>query len=467
MDLHSRPHTAFASTDSVPGSGSEQRTATDVEYIPTLQHPSPICSPTAAPSYAPPHASSTWEYLQTGSFLSDTSPSSQRTIVTPHIPSLHPLSCSSPQNTYSPNTFPSFTPLLDTLQQVDQISTPSPYQNDPNTLISVSNSPTQPHPSYRNSHLPFIDPQPSVRYDYNTPYTPPPIPQSRSTLLSPLNLNFGHHSDFSCMSSFTVDLNEDLNQSPLPSLPAPQPSRRAYVETVYSSSGSSPSSPARHSPLHNQPPITPPVLPIPTPVPAHSCHSSHDNMVWHSYRHTGAYQGSPQRLFEGGSPRSFHQLSSPGHHVPGSLGYEAHVSPQHSGGVSTHPYSTTGVMRSPIRQNHHSGSPINSQPLSIHHRPSFDHLSTASLVHSLPPHASVAPSPSIHDSVHQSGLRQDLEYGLPEPTQAAITIAQGTMKEVEVLKNSDNFVTWESQVTGCESIYFIVKYFKNMLKIIW
>ncbi|KAK7461788.1 hypothetical protein VKT23_008220 [Stygiomarasmius scandens] len=257
------------------------------------------------------------------------------TVITPHIPSLSSPSCQSPPITYTSHAFPSLTPLLDTLQQANQTPTPSPYLNDHHTLISVSNSPLHHHPSHLNSHLPFIDPQPSVCYDFTTPYTPPPVPPSRSVLLSPLHLPFDRRSDISC-TPYTVDLNEDLNQSPQSPLPAPQPSHRAYMETVYSLSGGSPSIPGVNSPLQPSSHTISPILPVPTPISTHTRHLSHDVPAWLSSRHTSVLAGSLSHLEFGGVPlHSARHSSSPQYQLLGYLGHGPQVTPLHSGGVNT------------------------------------------------------------------------------------------------------------------------------------
>ncbi|KAK7448105.1 hypothetical protein VKT23_013863 [Stygiomarasmius scandens] len=103
-----------------------------------------------------------------------------------------------------------------------------------------------------------------------------------------------------------------------------------------------------------------------------------------------------------------------------------------------------------------SGSPdIRSQSVSYYPSPPQNTLhshhsvpSAHSYVSGSPAHVGSMPYHSPVAQVHQPTqlVIDGLTYAIPELSQGAITIAQGTMKDLEVLKGTDNLVTWESQV---------------------
>ncbi|KAK7448106.1 hypothetical protein VKT23_013864 [Stygiomarasmius scandens] len=213
MYSSNRPRTAFASTEPfVHGSGTASSSSgrSDYEYIPNLQQPRPVRSSTMAPVLSQPAASTTWDYLRDGSFVAPTSPSSQRTIVTPHIASQTalPPSPSCAVSSSASSIFPSLSPLLDTLQSpFTPVSTYSTTRTH-SDLVSLPTHHSSPLTS-PNPYVPFLDPHPSVRYDYNTVYTPPPIPTTaRDSLLSPLGINLENQRGDDAT---TVNLNDDIH----------------------------------------------------------------------------------------------------------------------------------------------------------------------------------------------------------------------------------------------------------------
>ncbi|KAK7433666.1 hypothetical protein VKT23_020641 [Stygiomarasmius scandens] len=136
MDLFNQPQTTSASTEPVPGSGLDTTSPhlgyPGVSYIPTFTQPTPVRSPTAAPPLVPGQHLTTWDYLREGSYINST-PSQL------HSPLPTPYSLSS-----------------------DLVSLTS-YHSSPNT----TSSPASPY-------IPFLDPNPSVQYNFSTSYTPPP-----------------------------------------------------------------------------------------------------------------------------------------------------------------------------------------------------------------------------------------------------------------------------------------------------
>ncbi|KAK7461417.1 hypothetical protein VKT23_008595 [Stygiomarasmius scandens] len=259
-----------------------------------------------------------------------------------------------------------------------------------------------------------------------TPYTPPPLPPSRSALLSPIDISFNHNTNPSRTSSFMIDLNDDLNQPMSSPTPTPSPTRRAYVETVI-----------HNSPRHDIP-----------PSPAQF---NHNPPLWNSPRHAAPYEAL-SRSYGGVSPgqhispvsQDYAQRGSPVPQV-----FTVPRTPPHSGGVHTPTHLGSPSRYHPSISREHTGLPFSTGPPSLHHRTSFEGYPDTS-VHPHSQHASLhtpALTPhSSHEALSVDTVPPAVEYCLPEPTQAAITIAQGTMKDIEVLKNAENFVTWESQV---------------------
>ncbi|KAK7440830.1 hypothetical protein VKT23_016908 [Stygiomarasmius scandens] len=465
MNPNNCPSTAFASAEHhVPRSRTTTLSSglSDYEYIPDLHQPTPVRSSTMTPILTQQPASATWDYLQMGSFTSTTSPSSQRTIVTPHTPNHVPLP-SSPSScavSVSPSSlFPSLSPLLDTLRSpYTPASTYTATRTTPD-LVSLP-SHHSPVPPASNPYIPFLDPHPSVRYDYNTVYTPPPVPMpSRSSLLSPLGLHFNQRGTGDMASNPDEDLSPQLTASHSRHFPESLTNERTPSSTAPLTYASRDSPGHVHSSglAHN------PSLPT---SPVHSRPGVNTPWPRNRYPPPSVHTVYTDSTAPGGVPRTLDSpFNSPGH-APTPQMQSTDLSGYALPRNVLMPLSTHG---SPVRPlSIHSNVPettysvippqVTTRSPFIERRPSLPLQSSPhNTIHTnYSVHSMQAPSPAAH-SVLYTPITQHLpphvpfmdetpRYNIPEPSQGAITIAQGTMKDLEVLKGTDNFVTWESQV---------------------